>query len=231
MLARQGAVLETLFRIQRFLEDNTALLGAVNQSDARKRLDDTVTQIGSHAVAQVAGSRTSQGETARQSQLRRTLRSDHMRPIAVIAGQQLREQPEFTELRLPSAKVQGPRLGAAARDMANAAEQYTDLFVKEGLASDFVARLRAVNDALDESFKVRGQSQGQRAGATKGLAAETTRARAVIRQLDALVRPKLGTNEELLREWSVASHIKRPRTPASAPSPESTQPAAVVRAA
>jgi hypothetical protein len=66
MLYQEGAVFETLLRMQRFLDDNTATFDAVNQSDARKRLDDIVTQIGSHAVAQVAGHRTSQGETARQ---------------------------------------------------------------------------------------------------------------------------------------------------------------------
>lgn len=236
MLDRQGAVLETLLRIRRFLEDFTAMLGAVNQSDARKRLDDTVTQIGSHAVAQVGGHRVSQGETARQRLLRLALRNDHMRPIAVIASQKLREEPEFTKLLLPPVKILGPMLTAAARDMANAAEQYTDLFVKEGLAADFVAELRAAANALDQSMIARGQSQGQRAGATKGLQAETARARALIRQLDSLVRPKLGTNEELVREWEVASHIKRSRTSQSttadvAPSATAVTPATPARTA
>jgi hypothetical protein len=227
MLYQEGAVFETLLRMQRFLDDNTATFDAVNQSEARKRLDDIVTQIGSHAVAQVAGHRTSQGETARQRLLRLALRNDHMRPIAVIASPKLREEPEFTKLRLPPFQVVGPRLTAAARDMGNAAEKHTDLFVKEGLAPDFVAQLRAAADALDQSLITRGQSQGQRAGATKGLQAETARARALIRQLDSLVRPKLGTNEELLRKWEVASHIKRSRTSQSttsdaAPSPTAT---------
>src|SRR5689334_14739509 len=86
----QELVLETLRRIQRFLDDNDALLGVVNQSSARKRLDETVAQIGSHAVAQVAGRRIAEGETAKQRTLRLALRSDHMRPVAVIAGQKLR---------------------------------------------------------------------------------------------------------------------------------------------
>ena len=232
MLGVQGTVLETLLRVQRFLDDDTATFDAVNQSAARKRLDDTVTQLGSHAVAQAGGHRTSQGETARQQQLLLELRRDHMRPIAVIASQKLRDEPEdFTKLRLPRAQLKGPRLTAAARDMANAAEKYTDLFVKEGLAADFVARLRAAADVLDESIKTRGQSLGQRAGATTGLKAQTTRARAVIRQIDALVRPKLVANEERLREWEVASHIKRPRasahtTPAAGTSAPAASPAA-----
>src|SRR5437867_2726323 len=73
MQGRQEAVLESLRRIQRFLEDNGAMLDAVNQSGARKRLDQTVTQIGSHAVAQVAGRRAAEGETAKQRTLRLAL--------------------------------------------------------------------------------------------------------------------------------------------------------------
>src|SRR5689334_637720 len=111
MKGREAVVLETLFRIQRFLDDNTPMLVAVNQSEARKRLDDTAAQMGSLAVAQVEGSRTTQGETARQRQLRLTLRTDHMSPITVIASQKLREQPEFTKLLLrPSRfKARGSR--------------------------------------------------------------------------------------------------------------------------
>ena len=55
MQGRQEVVLGTLRQIQRFLEDNGALLDVVNQSGARKRLDQTVTQIGSHAVPGARG--------------------------------------------------------------------------------------------------------------------------------------------------------------------------------
>jgi hypothetical protein len=218
MHVQQEAVHETLRRIQRFLEDNGLTLAAVNESAARQRLDEMAAQIAAHAVAQVAGRRASEGETAKQRALRLALRSDHMRPIAVIARQQLREQPEFKLLRMPPWNIRGPGLTAAAQDMANAAEKYTDLFVHEGLPVDFAAQLRAAAAELDQSVDVRGQSRGQRAGATEGLKAVAKRARALIRVLDSQVRPKLGTNDELLREWQVAKHIRRGRTPVSATS-------------
>ena len=223
-------VLETLRRMQRFLDDNDTTLGAVNHSRARLRLDERVAQIEAHAIAQVAGRRTSEGETEKQRSLRLALRFDHMRPIAVIAGEKLREQPEFKLLRLPRWKVRGPALTAAARDMANAAEQYLDLFVDEGLPPEFVAELRRAVDRLDESIDLRGQSRGQRAGATAGLKAETKRARALIRVLDSLVRPKLGTNDELLREWQVACHIRRARKAQSTTSAVETGPPAAATA-
>ena len=215
MKSREEAVLETLQAMQRFLDDNTALLGAVNSSGARKTLDDIATQLATHAVDQVGGHRTSQAETAKQRQLRLALRSDQMRPIAEIARQKLREQPEFTKLSLPPIQFKGARLIVAARDMANAAEKYTDVFTQAGLATDFVAQFRAATDQLAQSLGERQASQGQRAGATTGLQAQTTQARKAIRVIDSLVRPKLGTNEQLLREWGVASHIRRVRKPVS----------------
>ena len=218
MKSREEAVLETLRGMQRFLDDNSALLDGVSSSGARKDLDDIVAQLLGHAVTQVGGHRTSQAETAKQQQLRLTLRFDHMRPIAEIARQKLRKQPEFTKLSLPPDKFKGAKLTTAARDMANAAEKYTDVFVQAGLAADFVAQLRTAADLLDESIGMRGKSWQQRGGATTGLETETTQARAVIRVLDSLVRPKLGGNDALLRQWDIAKHIHRARKPVSAPS-------------
>ena len=100
--------------------------------------------------------------------------------------------------------------------MSDAAEKYTALFVQEGLPTDFVTSLRTAAARLDQSIDARGQGRRQRAGATAGLAAETKRARALIRLLDSLVRPKLGTNDELLREWAFATHIQRARSTAPA---------------
>src|SRR5689334_18237723 len=226
MYGKSEAVFGALRRMQQFLDDNPETLVLVNQSGARKELDDAVTRMAAHAVDQVAGRRTSEGETAKQASLRQTLRYDHMQPIAVIAGQRLREQPEFKLLRLPPWNVKGIALTTAARDMANAAEKYTDLFVQRGLAPDFVAQLRTAADQLDQSLGLRDQSQGQRTGATEGLRTETTKARAIIRLLESLVMPKLGTNDELIREWRFASHITRPRsTPDTTPQPGTSQPA------
>ena len=215
MHVQQGVVLETLRGIQRFRDDNVGILGAAIPLGAQKRLDETVTRMSEHAVDQIGGRRVAEGETAKQRSLSGELRYYHMQPIALVASQELREKPEFTLLRLPRYKVRGTRLTTAARDMANAAEKYTQLFVDGGLRSDFVAQLRAAADRLDESLAARGQSQGQRAGATAGLKAETKKARVLIKLLDSLVRPALGTNDALIREWESVSHVRRPRKSSS----------------
>ena len=230
MRYQEADVLETLRRMQLFLDDNDSTLGAVNRSTARKRLDETTALIAAHAVAQIGGRRTAQGETAKQRVLRSALRYEYMRPIAIIAYQRLREQPDFKLLRLPPWKVRGQGLIAAARDMANAAEKNVELFMEEGLDPEFVAELRAAVDRLEQSVDARGQGRVQRAGATAGLKSETKRARARIRLLDSLVRPKLRTNDVLLREWQVAIHIPRRGVPANATSSDevSTTPAQAV---
>ena len=210
MRIRQGAVLEMLRRVQAFL-DMLAPLGWLPETLARQRLDETVERISAHVAEQLAGTRTSQGETERQHRLRQALRDNYMRPVAIIARQHLRKKPEFTLLRRPPWNVRGFALIAAARDMANAMSSHMDLFVEEGLSHEFVAELRAVADQLDESFVARGAAQAQRAGATRGLEAETTRAHAVIKIIDSQVRPMLRGNDQLLREWKVAKHVQRGR--------------------
>jgi hypothetical protein len=212
MLTREGFVYETLGQMQLFLDHNDATLEEVNRSAARRHLDEVVERMAAHAVAQLAGLRESAGETEKQRRLRRELRFRYMRPITTIAGQFLREQPQFSALRMPSWKVRRAGFIAAARDMANAAEQHMELFMREGLEPDFVTELRAAVDRFEQSITAWGESRAQRAGATAGLKAETTRARGLIRVLDALVQKHLRTNDVLMREWQHAKHIRRART-------------------
>jgi hypothetical protein len=219
MRITQVVVFETLRRMQVFVDDYEETLGEVSHSGARKRLDETAERMAAHMVAQVAGRRISQGETARLHALRQTLRNDQMLPVALIAGQHLSEQPEFKLLRVPSWRVRGAGIIPIARDMANAAEKYMELFVEEGLSPNFVAELRTATDRFEESILARGQAKIQEAGATEGLKVETKRARGRIAVLDSLIRPKLALNAQLLREWEFAKHIQRTRKPRNAPAP------------
>lgn len=221
MRIEEGAVLETLRRIQGFLDAKHEILSAVNQSNARKRVDELVDKLSTHSVEQFAGRRVAQGETAKQHAMRKALRSDYMLPVAIIAGELLREQPDFAKLRVPKSKTGTVGLATAAYDMAKVADQHIDVFIGEGLAPDFVVQLRDAADRLLQSMDARGQGKGQRAGATAGLKSATKRARSQIRLLDSLVRPKLGTDDTLLREWKSAKHIQRTRSaPSAAPDAE-----------
>jgi hypothetical protein len=209
MRNEQGTVLETLVRIQGFLDTNGELLKAVNTSGARAKLDDVVKQLGAHAVLQDKGARTSRGETERQRVLRVALRDDHMAPISLIAKQRLRDKPEFASLTLPARNVGHQRLLAAAKAMAEAAEPHAPAFVEEGLPPQFVGDLRQATETYAQSLVGRNVGREARATGTAGLMSEEKRARKQIRILNAMVRKEIRNNDALLGAWRAASHIGR----------------------
>lgn len=209
MLRREGFVQETLLQIRAFLDGNDDALAGVNRSDVRKRLDGIIESMSQQAVAQVAGLRESAGETARQLALREWMRRTYMAPIATIATGPLRAKPELSMLRLPRQKCRRADFITAARDMADAAEQYTDLFVREGLDPDFAIQLRGGVNSFEQSIAAWGHWRAQSAGATKALEVSTRQGRDVIKLLDALVSPRLKTNAAVLAEWKRAKRIRR----------------------
>ena len=207
MKSRQTRVLEALRVTQGFLDDNTALLDGVNRSGARRTLDAVVTQLTAHAVTQDLGTRLSRGETANQRALRMILRFNHMKPIADVARMRLREVPNFIALTRPRNNVSATRLIAAAGAMADAATPYEDVFIDAGLDPDFLTQLRQAAENMRRSLDDRAQSRRQSAGATEGLRVEEQRGTAILRLLDGLVIPKLGTNDQLLAQWKSARKI------------------------
>src|SRR6266571_1122496 len=123
MQSRQGSVLEALRRVQGFLDANATVVASINQSSLRQKLDETVTQLTAHAVAQENGGRGSTGETARQRTLRLALRLE-MRPFAEAARLNEADVPELRSLHMPRADATIERLINAARSMAELAGQH-----------------------------------------------------------------------------------------------------------
>jgi hypothetical protein len=240
MRARQGSVLETLRRVQKFLDTSREVLKPLEQSGARRALDQSIAQLSAHAVDQAAGLVGSKGETARQRAFRVALRTAHMRPIATIARSQLRSVPEFASLQLPDARRTSITQVTAARAMARAATPHAETFVAAGLPTDFVERLLAAADAVETSMLGRNQNRGQRVGATKGLKDEEKRGRQTVKVLDSLVLPALGTTDYLIAEWNSLKKVAaKPGVPARAATqvpptvpaatlPGATEPAATV---
>ena len=223
MRERQGSVLETLRRMQLFLDRNTGLLASINASASRRALDDSVTQLTTQAIDQSAGLVASKGETGRQRVLRTTLRQAHMKPIATVARAKLRDVPEFRALQLPDARISTQRLATAAGAMAEAADKHAQVFIDAGLPQDFVAQLNAAAKEATDSIDGRNASRGRRVRATKSLQAQEKAARSVIRVLDSLVVPALGTNDGLISEWKSLKRVSlKPGGSASAPSSDST---------
>ena len=219
MLAVQNAVLGALQRAQPFLTENADALASVDLTTSRKRLDDVVTSFTTHAVEQDANDRGAKGETAKQQQLRITLSTDFMRPIAEIARRNLQTVPEFKALQMPRSRVAGPAFLASAQGMAKAATLHKETLIERGLPADFLDQFEGELTPLEASMTDREQSRGRRIGATQGLRFQEQEGRSVLKVLDALVRRALRGNEALLATWQGVRMIRRrpgrPTTPST----------------
>ena len=227
MRRRENAVLSALQRAQGFFEENAgALTNAGDLTSARKRLDAIVASFTTHAVEQNVTDRDVKGETAKQRQLRETLRLEQLRPIAEIARRNLRTVPEFKALQMPRQTTVGPAFIASAKGMADAATIHKETLIERGLPADFLEQFQSALAQLDVSVSDREKSRTRRMGATKGLAFEAQEGRSVLKVLDALVRPALRGNESLLRTWEGARAIHRRPGAASTAAPTSSVTAA-----
>jgi hypothetical protein len=222
MRHQQNAVFDALQRAGPFLDEHAAALaGVVDLTAAHHRLDQVVTSFTAHAVDQDVGDRGAKGETAKQHQLRGNLRSQQMKPIAVIARGNLRTTPEFKALQMPEPSAHGPAFIASAQGMLEAATIHKDTLVAHGMPSTFIDDFQAALGKLEESLEEREKNRQRRIAATKGLDTQEKQGRTVLSVLDALMRQALAGNESLLRAWKGARLIRRrpggATTPAAAP--------------
>lgn len=216
MQTTHSAVLNTLERVQRFMDTNANALGTLNTSGYRRILDDVVTTLSAHAVNQAASKRVGSGETAKQRALRNALKLNHLRPIAAVAAAQLKQVPEFAALKMPPANSTSRLLIAAAGGMAAAATTYEKTFTDAGLPAGFLAELRTAADALNASITNRGTTTTLQSGATAGLRAESARGREAVRVLDSLIEPQIAGDTVLLVQWKSAKRFGGKTAPVTA---------------
>jgi hypothetical protein len=204
----QKKILEALLSIQAFLDKHGDLLGEVNAGGARTALNDIVQKIDLLADRQDPTRFRRRRELEAERSIREELRETYMRPIARIAQFRLRDTPEFDDLRMPHRSVDTATLLRWARQMAQAAELYTPMFVSHGLEPDFIARLLAAVDVAQKVRVTRSDIRATAVGATGGLREETARAVGVLGVIDALVARKLK-DATLKREWKFMKKVAR----------------------
>jgi len=212
-----ASTLNTLTRVQRFLDENGPTLGDINSSGYRVILDDAVDKLSAHAGDQTATKRVAAAQTAKERVLRNALKLNHMRPIATVAAAQLRQVPEFAALKMPATTSTSRGLIASATAMSKAAAAYIDAFVGAGLPPDFLDKLRAASDTLANTLTSRNANANAQRGATMGLDTETTRGREAVKVLNSLVEPLIAGNLPLLAQWTAAKRFgSRASLPTSA---------------
>jgi hypothetical protein len=230
MQTTQGNMLLSLDAVQAFLEVNAAKLTGVINTGARQKLTTAIANLSTHLSDQTDNDFSSQIETKQQIALRQALIRDYMAPIARIARADLQQTPVIAPLRMPRGRPTIPKLVAAAKGMAQAAEPFTVVFTDNGLPADFVAQTNAAAEALRTSMSTRSTKIGQRGGATKGLKTHLTAGRKIVHILDAFVKSALKDDPALLMNWNIIKRVQRTGTssqgstsaPTPAPTPAST---------
>ena len=199
--------LDTLRRVQGFLDTHSTALGAVVTPTLRTRLDDAATKLAAFQVEQGASAGAALGETANQATFRLEFYSAFMRPIARIAKASLRTAAEFPTLVVPSRGLRNGDFVGATQALADAAAKYEKTFVEHGMPADFLAQLRAAIAQLATSKDAHDRNLSRRAAATKGIKDSTKTARDILVVLDALIAPDIKHNAALLADWKASKRI------------------------
>jgi hypothetical protein len=232
MIAQEIRKFDMLRRVQQFLDDFVAKLGAVNATAARKELDQLVIDMGVNETAQATSTLDAKSQTAAQGALRRDLVNHHMRPVATIAAAHLRDVPEFAAFQLPQHKVKVAVLVQDATAMAEAARRYQQVFVDNGRPENFADALLTSAAAVRASIDARARNITSKAIARDGLKTTASRAHLVIRLLDAQVKSALVDDPKTLAGWKSAKRIGKGKVvpieatlpaPVTSPAPTTTE--------
>jgi len=220
MDTRQKKVLLIMTRVQCFLDRHSRAVGAVNQSRARRALDDLVCASQFSAAAQEATMIRSRSQTARRRELRERLRSAHLRPIVAFLRAHEDDRSIHWRVRMPAKGLCDLRFLAEAEHISRVTTEHRRAFVEQGFAEDFVERLVA---AIEEVRKAEADSSQARLDgrcATVAITELTKRARGLLRVIDALVVAQIADDAALLAAWKACLAVKNlpsgPRVPADA---------------
>jgi len=199
--------LDSLRRVQDFLDAHTDTVGALAASEGRKQLDAAVSAIATHTDGQGSLTLQMSGQASQQTALAVDLRKAHMAPIAKFARAKLRTAPDFAALTTSGHFLRPRALIRAARAMATAAAPYADAFTTGGFPPDTITQLGAAAAALETAMVDRQNANVGRVLATNGIKEELNKGREAVAMLNAVVSKQLVGNPTLLAAWRVAHRI------------------------
>jgi hypothetical protein len=212
--------LDSLHRVQTFLDVHADVLGALKQTEARKQLDEAVDAATVHENDRGTAERTLAGSGEEVRQLVGSLKADHMTPVAKFARANLRGVPNFKALAHVPNNLQGASLVGAARAMATAAVPYADTLAKAQFPAESVSELGAAADALKAALDGRMGARSERVVATAGVRYELRLGREAVAMLDPIVTKRLVGNPVLMAGWRSAKRMTAmPQSAVVAPVP------------
>ncbi|HEX9959444.1 MAG TPA: hypothetical protein VGB00_00760, partial [Pyrinomonadaceae bacterium] len=211
----QRRKLEKFEREEVFLNDNIADFPPTSPGGkALAELSAVISQIRAFAAAQVSGAGSARQHFGVKDEeldaLMRLIRNINRAANAFedeIPGSDLK-------FRLPRNRSEQNILATARAFLADA-EPLKAKFIEYGLADDFLDKLQALIDAVDERAAAADSAGEQKAGATGGLLDIVRKGMSISRRLDSIVRIKYEDDAARLAAWTTASHLKKaPEKPA-----------------
>jgi hypothetical protein len=193
---------------QQFLDGNAAVVGSVNASEPRKRLDTAVSTFDAAVEEEGARARDVRGEVNRRKQLERRVVRKFMTPLAKFARSQLRGVPDFAALTPSANDFRTDKLVASARAMIAAAAPQAARIAAH-FPEGFLEQFREAVDAVSASFEATTNARRQRQGAAKQLATALQDGRSAVAAIDSIVSHLILGNARLEEEWRVAKRITK----------------------
>jgi hypothetical protein len=207
MKQEQQRQLDSLRRVQDYLNVHAAELGSAVSAGVKQQLDDAIAQLDTFDNAQGSTKLELDGLISRRRALEVELRHKHMTPIAGFARARLQGVPDFAALTSAGRKLGPSRLVAAARAMATAAMPHLDALVSGGFPPDTITQLVAAADAVSSTMTERASTHVRRVGATKGIEEQLRRGREAVAVLRAVVGKQAAGDLVMLAGWRVAHRV------------------------
>jgi hypothetical protein len=194
-------------RVQAFLNENAAQVGAIKASKSGKVLDEVIGQLEQHGVAQSTARLEIGGRANLQQSLEAALKKEHLLPIASFARANLRGVPDYATLTRSVIKLRGPALVRAARAVAAAAQPYVAALEEDGFPFDTLASLSAAADKVEGTLEAKASLKVRRGGSTAAISEETKRGVAAVRSLSAVVERQFAKDKSFLSSWRLAKRV------------------------
>lgn len=180
-------------------------------------LSSIVTEIEQLAAAQQSNSRSAREGTTQRGEARTELR-EQMEAISDTARSMALDTTGLEDkFRMPRGRPADLELLSTARAFATDALQLTEQFINYGMPADFLDRLNAAIETLEQAIDSQQRSRRSQVSATSGLDETVERGVNKVRQLDAIVRNTFRNQPAQLSEWETARHTERPPQPPAPP--------------
>ncbi len=201
MQRRQIKALESARRVQAFLDSRATALGFATSPSLRSQLDAAVADLTAQQLEQGTAQVLAQIETALQAAYRRHFYLCFIRPIAAIAKVRLRNFGQSRGLVMSEASTHASRFAANAATLAHAAEEHEAVFVRNGMAVEFLEQMQVALSQITASAEASARYKCRHVAATAAMRTVSRSAQSIVGVLDSLLAPALKRDAALRAEW------------------------------